>query len=721
MERLSYRIEDSTIAELLGVQNFTNEESALLELVKNAYDAEATEFLLDFEEDGLVISDNGVGMDENDIHTHWMYVGKSNKQYYADSSNTSDKRVLAGSKGVGRFALARLGKKVILYSKKENENEVEWTTDWHESQLETSPEKTEIKGHGTKIYIKELRDRWTNNRIKNLAHYFSITYNDDKMRIIIKPEQQADVEYIFKNPELGKTHVSEIELSYDNSNYSLRCQIKSDEFKPEAEKYFKDKNWNLVEKNINVYNLLAAGFESDEISDDEFKDMLKKLGPFSAKLFFSLKVNPKQDVDAFLYKYSSLPQRYDYGIVLYRNAFSIASFDGKKDWLELNKRMRKSPAAATHPTGSWRVRSNQMSGAIFIDKKDNPELKDMANRQGLEENEYFNLFTKIILLGITEFERSRQHLIRLVNQKNKVQDDQRNQKTPVIDEILKTKPRDINLNETKVVGLKNEIKALKNITEQASREKNEAETNYRYDVRILNSFVTIGLKAAAIAHEYKNHRNNIIENYNNIVNALKEYGLWEKLNSEDYTRFSYKNVPGLLKNAKKINLETCAFMNAMLEDLEKSKFQAQDLNIKEQLSQIQDSWEHNCSNLNISLNIDDDIDYIGPSDVLTTIFDNLILNTWQQNINSENVNITITVNKVRNTINFTYKDNGKGLVKKYIDNPEKILEVHETSRTNGHGLGMWIVNNTISMTGGKILLIDGKNGFFFEFTLGEDK
>lgn len=42
MERLKYIVEDSTIAELLGVQNFTNKESAILELVKNAYDAQAT-------------------------------------------------------------------------------------------------------------------------------------------------------------------------------------------------------------------------------------------------------------------------------------------------------------------------------------------------------------------------------------------------------------------------------------------------------------------------------------------------------------------------------------------------------------------------------------------------------------------------------------------------------------------------------------------------------
>ncbi len=48
----------------------------------------------------------------------------------------------------------------------------------------------------------------------------------------------------------------------------------------------------------------------------------------------------------------------------------------------------------------------------------------------------------------------------------------------------------------------------------------------------------------------------------------------------------------------------------------------------------------------------------------------------------------------------------------------KILEVHETTRKNGHGLGMWIVNNTVNMSGGQILDIRGTKGFFAEFSIG---
>ena len=66
-----------------------------------------------------------------------------------------------------------------------------------------------------------------------------------------------------------------------------------------------------------------------------------------------------------------------------------------------------------------------------------------------------------------------------------------------------------------------------------------------------------------------------------------------------------------------------------------------------------------------------------------------------------------------------YSDNGKGLSSKYKFDPMRILEVHETSRTKGHGIGMWIVNNTVIGTGGEIQKIEGFNGFKMEFIIGD--
>ena len=124
--------------------------------------------------------------------------------------------------------------------------------------------------------------------------------------------------------------------------------------------------------------------------------------------------------------------------------------------------------------------------------------------------------------------------------------------------------------------------------------------------------------------------------------------------------------------------------------------------------------------LKINVLIDESIQINCAADILDTIFDNLILNSWQQNnVQNKDIIITIHASQANGILNMTYLDNGFGLSPKYLDNPRRILEVHETSRKAGHGLGMWIVNNTINMTGGEIVGIDGHNGFKIEFYLGD--
>lgn len=108
-----------------------------------------------------------------------MHVGKSDKDYYIGNEDT--KRVLAGSKGVGRFALARLGEEVVLTSKMSNCKPITWRTDWNISMIEDMD--IEVP-QGTKFIIHGLRDNWTPSRVKNLREFLSKTYNDDVMRII---------------------------------------------------------------------------------------------------------------------------------------------------------------------------------------------------------------------------------------------------------------------------------------------------------------------------------------------------------------------------------------------------------------------------------------------------------------------------------------------------------------------------------------------------------
>lgn len=714
MERLKYIVEDSTIAELLGVQNFTNKESAILELVKNAYDAQANNVSITFSDSSIVIIDDGIGMSKSTIYENWMHVGKSNKGYSLSNVEHNDGRVLAGSKGVGRFALARLGESVVVYSVKKGEVPVKWATDWSESILDDLPNEVNLP-IGTRIEISALRDRWTEKSIKNLINYLSITCNDGRMHIEIFPNFGKEISYIFKRPELGENFVTKIALFYDASEMELHYTIVSDEFSDIAKKYCPSLDLQHFSNDISILDELDGTTEIDS-PDGEWQSMLKKLGDFSAEFYFSLKSATKQDVERFCYNYSALPDRYDAGVVLYRNAFSIDSFDGKKDWLGLNQRSRKSPAAATHPTGSWRVRANQLSGKVEIDKKENYQLRDLANRQGLEENEYFKLFVKIITIGIAAFERYRQSIIRSIDKKNAPKP---SPTTPIIDQILKGRNQEIHLTSNDVQALAQELSAIKAESKSFQDEKESTEKKYRYDVRILNVLATTGLKASSIAHELKNDRNSISVNYQYIVDALKEYGFWEELCSQEYTEYSYKNVPQLLTRNKAINQKIVAFMDTMLDEIEKKKFSPKSLSISGIMENIKANWVRDYASLSINLDVDETVYFETSEDIFTAIFDNLILNSWQQNKSSSHIVIDISIHKSSGFLKIVYADSGVGLPPKYINDPMRILEVHESSRENGHGLGMWIVHNTIRMTGGDVISIDGHNGFHFSFELGE--
>lgn len=66
----------------------------------------------------MVIQDDGIGMNVEDIKKHWMHIGKSDKKYEIIDDN-NNKRIQAGSKGVGRFALSRLGCNIIMTTKRQ--------------------------------------------------------------------------------------------------------------------------------------------------------------------------------------------------------------------------------------------------------------------------------------------------------------------------------------------------------------------------------------------------------------------------------------------------------------------------------------------------------------------------------------------------------------------------------------------------------------------------
>lgn len=199
---------------MLGEQLIKNERIALIELIKNAYDADAEwvkisflNFKKEYEltpKSKILIEDSGHGMTEEIIVKHWLNPATPEKMIRKEKTPKTKKgRIIQGEKGIGRFALLKLGRKITIVTRTETE-QVEHVVEYDFSKYdddflsengkkkelflddltvsmvsrnpETILEKKTIVGtreidvpaHGTYIEISDLKGSWSEQKIREI-------------------------------------------------------------------------------------------------------------------------------------------------------------------------------------------------------------------------------------------------------------------------------------------------------------------------------------------------------------------------------------------------------------------------------------------------------------------------------------------------------------------------------------------------------------------------
>ncbi len=175
----------SEIKNILGRDLITDSNIAILELVKNSYDAHATKVTIRFDGESLIIGDNGKGMTEDDLLNKWLLLAYSAKKDNTEDSNYREtiKRKYAGAKGIGRLSCDRLGRWLTLTTKHANNSYViEMSIDWHDYEINPHQEFDNIpvsyelleqsdaitEPTGTTLKITGLHDSWSSDDILNL-------------------------------------------------------------------------------------------------------------------------------------------------------------------------------------------------------------------------------------------------------------------------------------------------------------------------------------------------------------------------------------------------------------------------------------------------------------------------------------------------------------------------------------------------------------------------
>ncbi|WP_447722268.1 ATP-binding protein [Aquipseudomonas campi] len=171
---------DAALLRELGERLVGKPHVALSELVKNSYDADATEVEILFGEDSITVSDNGTGMSQSDFVNHWLRVGTIHKQ---TNTTTPRGRTVTGSKGIGRLSVQFLGEQLELVSKKKGESQFEAVVDWPENidagdlisagaYVFPTNSREPVHGKfatGTSVTIRGLKQQWGKSELRDLA------------------------------------------------------------------------------------------------------------------------------------------------------------------------------------------------------------------------------------------------------------------------------------------------------------------------------------------------------------------------------------------------------------------------------------------------------------------------------------------------------------------------------------------------------------------------
>lgn len=747
MARIPFNVSAKT-ARLIGRENVSNLEGALIELIKNTYDADAKKCVVYYESstDRLFIIDNGIGMNKDVIINNWMTIGNSTKK---ESVFTKSGRVNTGEKGIGRFALDRISEKCTMLTVSKDER-FEWLVNWENfdsSEMitdtyaelndisENIPEflsdldneflcdmlKSDFTGTGTCFVLENLRDQWNEaviervksslqkllppmeNNVFELFFFLQDTKTKDA-RILPDLLNEYDYKLHFEVDDFGECTIQIHRNEFFFGTQFEKIMKKAD-FSDEDREYFNDK---LIIKEGSIYDFLPGVEEKINI------------GPFSGDIYFYKLVLQSDNQEKYYYK-NFVTKRTNFkelsGIKIYRDDFLVRPYGiygtTGYDWLDLSTRKAESPAAVSHKSGSWRVQANQICGQIRISRL-NDSLPDKSSREGIVETKEFKLFRELVVNFIEKLEEDRQYVIRKLDQLYK--------STAKGEQALKIAKEELN----KYKKEEGE-KERNNKDNEADSEKKQSYENFhkaisyqeeriqdlQEEMGLLRTLATTGIVVNTYIHEIKALTTQLN------VGVKEAYACLE----EDNDIISAKEE---LKKLRVLKDKFNSWFKVTIDAVEMDKRKRKKENIGNIIQRSISKWKSVQNNKIDYVYVENEEIEIRcfPFD-FETIVSNLVTNssTIFKNHKVEKPTIKIEIGRKDDKFYIKYSDNGPGLCDAFKKEPQKILKYGVTDRRNangevvGTGMGLWIVDSIIQNYKGHIDLrknIEKETGFFMD-------
>lgn len=714
---------DAGIINRLGLELVGRSETAVSELIKNSYDADATVVKVYFRDTNikggsLVMEDDGEGMNFKRLKNGFMRLSSTDKIHNPVSEKFSRKK--AGKKGIGRFSTQRLGSKLTIITKrKEMPLALRIVINWDSYEIDT--DLSEIKNEvtyvpwsmnyesGTQITIDHLRESWDNVEIRRVYRYISnllqpnflsdrskslnLAYKSNRDNsfavFCYKNKNQEEEEISAPDKILFNKAIAEIEGWVDNDHNGY-CSVKSEKFE-------------INDNDIAV----GATNKKDEI------EKYQTLKNISFKAYYFIYVSDYYDFDN---NFTSLELKSvqkiaeeSSGVKLYRNGFRVYPYGEKgNDWLSIDRKLAKLRAenGINIPFGN----TNLFGFIEIIDNTDEKiSFEETASREGLIEDDTFRELQDFVyktlhiaMLRVASAEKF------IESRRDREKKGKRNKRESTLkkiegfDDIKKS-----------VVELQEKIKQddpdkdeyitsfLKELPKQIDATKSDFEEHIKENA-MLRVLAGIGLVIGEFVHE--------IEQFDTIFKSKIKF-LKKKINDS----LIVSKVNDLEEGFLAYQSYTAYFRASVSQN---AKREIKPINLKITINSFFRQLESNSNKANITVNKKFLNQFLvtcpmHPSEWLSILF-NLYTNSKKaikRNKEVEQGQILIKISNIDSKIHLEFSDNGDGVpddIKEKIFQPfyttsnpvdSEELDIKDNS---GTGLGLYIVEKIINSYDGTI-------------------
>ncbi len=694
----------------LGADLVTNDVVAIIELVKNSYDAFATRVDVRFrqlnEPDSMIIEieDNGEGMSRSIIENVWCVVATPYRMTDPVRKRGRKTRRVSGEKGLGRLSAARLGSCLEMITKSANEPCWQVDVDWSDLAMQDNLDSCSAEifeytaqppfgDHGTLVRILNLNSPWDRMRWNELKEQLSrlvspfAEVRDFEIRLTLPDEEAAPTE--IEPPEF---------LSYPP--YSIKGKVDSVGVADCEYTYSTPKG-----KKRTIRKALWADLESKE--DDNAK-VKGKSSPVCGPFKFEIRAwdIDHDSLEEIAERFENLKRKgirddiKNYrGISVYRDGILIApKSESARDWLGLDIR-RVSRLGR-------RLSTSQVVGYATITADHNPELKDTSDRERLVDKPATSDFKKLLIKVVEILEEARE------------QDRQEaTHKEPPFKDLFAA------LSTTNLVDEVNRIAKegrpasdVAPLVEEFNTRLQDTVSQIERRLIYYSRLASIGVLAAMIVHEISHHTL-VIDGLVRAVRSLLDKNDPSVKKIEDDLKLAEKSIRLLERMADRFApLASRTFgtrrRNCILEGTIQECLAMREPEIKAKKITVECVTT---SQTEVA------IDAGELSAVLLNLLDNALYWLSRVKDGERRIKFHVSLRSLKQRLQVEMHDSGPGIPK---DDEERIFWPGFTRKPDGLGMGLTVASEIIAQHGGRMHLIQpgilGGASFGFDLPIAEE-